>query len=405
MGAYHFKSKQKRIFNISTAIILLKELIDSTFMFRYILAKTKDIYFMKKRLLLFSVICVFTLSYLYSAVEYRFDLFSIDPLHKEYFADQTRADLSFNFYYFNEGFPDRIVQTKKIGENEHKVISWEFEKTPRMENTMVNIKVGETISFIRNSFLFDNYLSPIEFDFSIQGGIQSFYTGDISDSYGFDGIYFFGGTFRIADFISMRIGNHHYSSHYGDASLKPVIADIKRPGDQLSISYKYLRMNDFVFGLSVEPTSWLRLYGELKQPTKEVIVFKPLMFAPNWVKYGDNVVNPDYPDSYKNRIVNVGVELSYPIFKKYGNTTIGYNLHMYEQGKIKYEINDGVGGVEGDVSFDEDSPWELAHDIKIAQTFNPSFSLEVGYHKGRSPHNIYFFQQTSIISLGLRFNP
>jgi hypothetical protein len=328
----------------------------------------------------------------------------LDPLYKDYFADRARPAFSIDYLTFYEGFPDRVLQDKIIN-GEHDIKVWTFNRDIKPVNKMVQVSFGETLSLGRNTFTFDNCLSPISFDISMQGLLQSFYQGGFDDNIGFDGIYFVGGTLRIADFISSRIGIHHYCSHYGDSILKSVYKyDSANPDfddnldfDQFNVGYKYIRMNAYVIGLSIEPSSILRLYAELNFPPKSINVLRPNMFAPNWKMEN---VNSDYPNWYNDRIVNVGVEFTYPIFKNLGNTTLGYDLHMYEEGKIVYDHING-----GAVEFDEDAPWELEHNVRIAQDLNQTLSFEVTYHNGRSPFNNFYFQHTSYFSLGLRYNP
>lgn len=366
---------------------------------------------MKKKSLFFMFSFIFIVSSLFASVGYKLDLVSLDPLHEDYFADSTSSNFSLNYLYFDDGFPNRILQDvrKSFDGEENKVKVWEFHGNIKPVNRMVHLKLGETMSLFRNTFTFDSFLSPIAFDFAAQGMIQQFYRGSFDDMVGFDGLYFFGGNLRVADVASMRIGYHHYCTHYGDAVLKriehigdtsPKDTSIFPPYEDFWIEYKYVRMNDFVISLSLEPSSWLRLYGELKFPPKNILSFRPDMFAPNWVERDGFKINPGYPDSYNARIVTLGFELEYPIFKKLGNTTFGYNLTMYEEGKVIYDHFEG-----GAIHFDENAPWEKVHDIRIAQDLSDTLSLEVSYHNGRSLFNALYFQHTSIVSIGLRFNP
>ena len=351
---------------------------------------------MKKKLLIFSVLFIIGLSSLAASFGYQFDLVSLDPLYKEYFADRKRPDTSINYLFYSEGFPDKVLQDVEDGTA---VKVWDFNKDEN-ENKMFELKVGETIGLARNTFTFNSWLSPVALDLSIQGEIQTFYTAGVNESYGFDGIYFFGGNLRIADVFSMRVGYHHYCSHYGDEVYKKT-NNVTVESQEISFGYKYIRMNDFVLGLSIEPTSWLRVYGEYLVPPQNFIVYHPDMFTPNWIystKHSND--NRGYPNSYNDRIVATGIELTFPLFKDKGNTTIGYDLHLYEEGKVIYDHENG-----GAVTFDEDAPWEMEHNIRIAQDLSKTISVEVTYHNGRSPFNNFFFQHTEYISVSFRFNP
>ncbi len=350
---------------------------------------------LRKKLLISIIFCAFGLSSIYSAFEYDFEKISLNPIYKEYFADRTRADMSITTQFFLEGTPDRVLQETTDNNGVHSVNVFEFGDDFTETGAQTVIKVGETVSFARSTFTFDSFLSPIAFDFSFQGVIQSFYTNSFNYGIGYDGIYFFGGTFRIADVLSMRIGQHHYCSHYGDAIYKLVD---KKYGtlDDFNLTYKYIRMNPYVIGLSLEPTSNFRIYGELNFPGRNIVVLRPFMFGPTWYERAQN----DYGDDYNARIVNVGFEISANIFKNLGKTTVGYDLHMYEEGKIYY---DHVNG--GSIEFRDDEPWEMEHDVRIAQDIGNSLSLEISYHNGRSPFNNFYFLHTELLGIGLRFNP
>ncbi len=357
---------------------------------------------MRKKLFVLFFVCVLSLSSLFANLDYQFDLFSLDPLHKEYFADRARADMSINYLNYFEGVPNKILQDVRVNaeDHDHEVKVWKL-RNDLSNGTMMQVKLGETISVARNTISFDNFLSPISFDLSIQALIQSFYTEEFNNGIGYDGIYFYGGTFRIGDVLSLRIGNHHYCSHYGDEVFNLIDKDttVNSPFNQFNMGYKYIRMNTKVFGISLDLTPSFRIYGEYNIPPKDVYAVRPYMFSPNWIKLNGVAIN-DYPDSYKARIINVGFEFSTLIFKKLGKTTLGYDLHMYEEGKIIYDHENG-----GIVTFDEDAPWELEHNVVIAQNINDTTSIELEYHNGRSPFNNFYFLHTSYIGISLRFNP
>ena len=355
---------------------------------------------LKKIVALLSLYSVCILS-LFANVDYQFDLFSLDPLHKEYFADRARADMSVVYLNYFEGVPDIILQDVEVNaiDHDHEVQVWKL-KRDLFDNSMMQVKLGETISIARNTITFDNLFSPIAFDLSMQALIQSFYTEGFDNGIGYDGIYFYGGTFRIGDILSMRIGKHHYCSHYGDQVFNLIDKDtnVNPDFDEFNMGYKYIRMNTNVFSLSLDITPSFRIYGEYNIPPKDVYAVRPNMFAPNWITRNGVSIN-DYPDSYKARIVNVGFEFSYPLFKKLGDTTIGYDLHMYEEGKVEYDHENG-----GIVTFNEDAPWELEHNFKIAQQLNDTTSVEIDYHNGRSPFNNFYYLHTEYIAIAIRCN-
>jgi len=351
----------------------------------------------KKKLFVLLFLFLLIINSLFASFDYKFELLSFDPIHKDYLADKSCPEFSLNYSSFFEGFPTRVLQNDSIN-NENVIEVYEFTKNLNPPGSMFDFKLGETLSIGRSTFEFDSLLSPIAFDFTMQGLAHNFYTGAFDGIFSYDSIYFLGGSFRIADKISMRIGINHHCSHYSDMLIKLVQNPYKNnpPFSDFTVTYKYLRMNDGCIGLSIEPTKNIRIYGELLYPTKDPGLFRPKMFAPKWIEPNTN----DYPDSYKDRVVYFGIELNYPLFKKLGNTTLAYNVRFYEQGKVKYNIDNGSS-----VWFDEDAPWEREHDIKINQELNQTISLEANYHYGRSIINNFFFEHTEILSIGVRYNP
>ncbi len=370
----------------------------------YKMQHTFGVQILKKKLIIIFTLTFLSLSTLFAKVDYRFDFASFDPLHKEYFADIRRPELSISYLSYSQGFPTYVIQDQYINSptEENSIMRWDFKGDIKPSDTMVELKIGETYSMARSTFIFDSFLSPIAFDITAQGSIQQFYLGGFDDSFGYDGVFFYGGSFSIGDFLSMRIGNQHYCSHYGDIIFKKIKDSPSHSYDDFWITYKYVRMDNFAFGLSIKPTSFSRIYGELKYPPKWIKSVRPDMFAPNWVVRDGITINEDYPDDYNARIVNVGFELEYPIFKKigFGNTTIGYDLYMYEEGKVQYEQIDG-----GTITFDPDAPWELEHNFRLAQELNDVISFEIFYHNGRSPFNNFFNFHTEILGFTARFNP
>ncbi len=85
---------------------------------------------MRKKIFVVLFICVLSLSNLFANFDYQFDLFSLDPLHKEYFADRARADMSINYLSYFEGVPNKILQDVEVDEidYDHKVQVWNLEK-------------------------------------------------------------------------------------------------------------------------------------------------------------------------------------------------------------------------------------------------------------------------------------
>lgn len=367
-----------------------------------------------KRISLVFLVLGLGISSIFAEFGYTLDLLSFDPIYKEYQADKYRTGMSFDYAYVVDGFPDYVYQdwrqANQVGDANTSPMVFGFTRKLAQEPFIGIINIGETLSLLRHTFTFDTWLSPISIDFSTQGMISFIMDGQVADNIGYDGVYFYGTTIRVADIFSFRAGFHHYCSHYGDAILKSIDNHAVPGGlsdlDKFWITYKYVRMNGFAMGLSVEPTTWLRAYGEYNFLPKDVKSWRPVIFRPNWTGLEPHNT---YPSEYKARIINFGFELEYPIFKKLGNTIFAYDCHLYEEGKIMYKDENGKPDPALDVSnpptYDPNAPWESEHSFLLAQKINDSVSFEFGYRYGRFPSNSFYYQRSSYFFLGARFNP
>lgn len=355
---------------------------------------------------------------------WRLDLLSMEPLHKEYLADRDSAALQINYMDIYEGFPDHVFQDGRSWDDwKWDPTRFDFDPGSRLmtEGTWAaQIKLGENLSLFRNTFTFDHWLSPISFDITFSGIMDILMEGAFADMIAYDGAYFYGLTMAVGDFFSMRTGFHHICTHYGDAVMKAIprskeptvdrsvspLEDARYvPRDDFNVTYKYVRMNGAVLGLSIHPFDCLRLYGEFNFVPKSISSLRPVMFQPSWVDISRN--GETYPDEYGSRIINFGIELSCPIFRSLGKTSIGYDCHMYEEGKIVYRHGDGSYFEEEDRYFyDPDGPWIMDHGLVLEQELTDTLSVEIGWHTGRSPlHAFWFIEKPSWFYIGVRFDP
>ena len=350
-----------------------------------------------------ALLFLFSLLGLHASFDYRLELFSFDPTYKEYMADNNSPNLSFNYIYNFAGFPDHVYQDwgpeVDVEYPQYFLFTSELAGAPMMGQ----VKLGETLSLFRNTFSFDSFLSPITIDFAYQGVFNMVMEGEMADMIGYDGVYFYGTTFSIGDFFSLRFGVHHYCTHYGDAIFKRI--DSAQLPD-FWVTYKYVRMNGRALGISLEPLEGVRIYGEYNWLPKDVESWRPVIFRPSWIDISDT----SYPAEYKARIINFGIELSYPIFPSLGLTTLAYDCHLYEEGKIRYKDDSKTGADRylpaSQILYDADAPWSVEHGIVFNQQINPWVSFEIGYHYGRSPlHSFYYLDDASWVYVGARYNP
>ena len=348
---------------------------------------------------------------------YQFDILSLHPLFAEYTADRDRAALDFQWLFVDE-FPREVYQdttrfdfgtprydySGPATDNGSGDVNDGYEAEPMMGI----IHLGETLGLFRHTFEFDSLLSPISFGLAFQGTLKFGMEGGMADTIGYDGIFFYGGEFRIADMISMRIGAHHFCSHYGDGTLKYLGLDTDRLYQKgFNINYKNLRMDDLAIGLSIEPIEGMRIYGEYLYTPKFLLQWiEPKIFAPLW--YDNTGLVQGKTDDYRAQVVCFGIELSYPIFPGMGRTTLSYDCTAYEEGQILYTDEDLAGRTleEGRKAiYDPTLPWEFEHELVLSQELGRGISFEVGYHHGRFPMNAFYHHRCNYAFLGLRYNP
>lgn len=336
---------------------------------------------------------------LFAQFSYSLDLFSFQPLHKEYLADKNSGNLQFNYIYNFSGFPDHIYQDTTVSQTPDPVY---YPLTSQLDLApfMGQFKLGENMSFLRSTFSFDNFLSPITFDLSFQPVLNLVFEGAMADMIGYDGVFFYGATFSIGDFFSARLGAHHYCNHYGDSILKRID---EAQWNSFLVTYKYVRMDAMALGVSITPVNDLRLYFEYNWVPNNIESLRPVIFRPSWIDISETTYSPDY----KARIINFGLEFSHTFIPSLGKTTLAYDCHLFEDGKIVYKDEDGNYLMDKElIHYDPNEPWRCKHSFVINQEFAPTMSLEVGYIYGGSPLNyLYYYEDASWIYVGIKFNP
>ena len=353
---------------------------------------------MKRKLIVITLLLLLASSVF--AFDYKLELFSFKPTYKEYTADRSRASLDFQYAAAYKGYPDYIYQEMgKIPFNEPR--KW------RKQPFLAVYHIGESLSAFRNTLYFDNFLSPISFDLSFQGGMTNVMEGRIADLIGFDGNYFLGVNASIADKVVFRYGISHYCTHYGDGVYKQFEDGPVMPSTgTFDEWFKYLRMNSMDFGLSVYPISQLRLFTDINFNTDETHV-RPFYFSPNNIKDTESVIGVEsLPSSYNGFIISFGAELELSIFKNLGTTTLAYTGRAYEEGRIVYKDEDliAAGKAPGEFFYDKNRPWEFEHTICISQKVSDIASIDVTWHHGRFILNSFYATRTDYISIGGRLD-
>lgn len=378
---------------------------------------------------------------------FSFTPISLDPLHEQYIADSwnfttrgqvihllegknlhevlvcTKYEAGREDHYYNF---DKVVQPVQE-EFIHEIATFRDEK--KGVNNMYRVKTGFGVGALRCTF------NGFSIEATVQGAINVVFDAEgRTDCLGFDGVYFLGADAAYKDFVTARLGFHHYSGHYGDEIEEAFLlrtddmgrkyADRfiyeRKPADQINGGYisrltQYVRQDSLIAGIAVKPFPWLKLYGEIDIPAPIMKNIRPWVLIPNNIKTGlkdSDYSDPDmqtkngysegiyptadgerkhtYDDSYKAMSFNFGVEFSYA-FKNVGILELGYDVKLNQEGQTMYQIG----------AYSKDNPWDIDHNIILAFSSDKiPTRVELIYHSGRFPLMNFYWYHCSYISAG-----
>ena len=372
------------------------------------------------------------------ASDFTFKAVSTQPLYESYKADQwnfeTRAQyinlLEEDYLYqvlvctrYEEGRESYYHNYDKIGETKEDFVMEEanFRDKSEAVKKLYRVKTGFSFGALRLS-----YKDVFSIEACIQGALNLVFDAQGgTDCLGFDGIYFYGVNASFLDgLISMRIGRHHYSGHYGDEieesfllrrdELGRVYADRfllnSSDGGYISRFIQYVRQDSLVIGLSTQPTSWLRLYVEADILTPKMHRVRPWLLVPEetmqddgdhtleqGIGYSEGVYDTiddsrkaPYSSSYKAMSFNLGAEVTIPV-KSLGSAIFAFDVKLNQEGQTAYQIG----------AYSEDNPWDVDYNALVGFNIAQSnLTVEFIYHNGRVPLMNFFWKHCSYWSLG-----
>lgn len=372
------------------------------------------------------------------ASDFTFKAVSTQPLYESYKADQwnfgTRAQyinlLEEDYLYqvlvctrYEEGREAYYHNYDKIGETKEDFVMEEanFRDKSEAVKKLYRVKTGFSFGALRLS-----YKDVFSIEACVQGALNLVFDAQGgTDCLGFDGIYFYGVNASFLDgLISMRIGRHHYSGHYGDEieesfllrrdELGRVYADRfllnSSDGGYISRFIQYVRQDSLVIGLSTQPTSWLRLYVEADILTPKMHRVRPWLLVPEetmqddgdhtleqGIGYSEGVYDTiddsrkaPYSSSYKAMSFNLGVEVTIPV-KSLGSAIFAFDVKLNQEGQTAYQIG----------AYSEDNPWDVDYNALVGFNIAQSnLTVEFIYHNGRVPLMNFFWKHCSYWSLG-----
>lgn len=388
---------------------------------------------------IFVLSCLFAFDFGGFSENFTFKAIDTRPIFEPYKADQwsveTRAQyinlLGGDYLYqvllctrYEEGRENYYHNYDQVDESAREDFIMEeanFRDKDNGVKQLYRVKTGFSFSALRLT-----YKDVISAEACVQGALNLVFDANGgTDCLGFDGIYFYGLNASFKDgLVSMRIGRHHYSSHYGDEIEESfmlrkdekgrVYANRflmnKEEGGYISRFAQYVRQDSLVVGLSTRPVSWLRLYFEADLLTPKMHRVRPWLLVPEGILEDDcdhtleqgigsseGVYDSEnesrkapYSNSYRDMSFNFGAEISIPV-KGFGSIVTAFDVKLNQEGQTAYQIG----------AYSEDNPWDVDYNILLGLNIeNSSITAELIYHNGRVPLMNFFWKHCSYWSAG-----
>lgn len=316
-------------------------------------------------------------------------------------------------------------------------------------NKYINMKTAMSLGLLRLRYSGEGWVPSIDLELNLAGYINTIFNMfGKNDTLDFDGAYLLGASVRFADCVSIRVGMHHFSGHYGDEMLEKFYKYNKVDSSEqyrggslfeyakaeagkkyyLVSPVEYVRDNSWIAGISADLPFGIRLYGEAELPQNPSWL-RPFVHCP--ADY-DNPVDGD--NGRPTMIDRIGGDAAdgeqipqYQLdeeqnLKRTANGS--YKAWRIHTG-LEWRINVGFGSVfaAADVQFHQDgqtlhkmggydksNPWEMeltvGGGIELGDFLSDgrTVRLEAYYHNGRVPATQWFYQRFSSVTVGIGVN-
>ncbi len=327
------------------------------------------------------------------------------------------------------------------------------------KNMYLHMKGGTSLGFFRTSFEGYKWVPQIDFEVNLAGYINTIFNlFSKNEALAFDGSYFFGGSLRFADAVTVRVGMHHFSGHYGDEVLQDYYiyngvdystkaytgTDYYDEAGALIANYhslyggnesnqyylikpvEYVRDNSWLISLQADVLKGLRVYAETEIPMNPSWL-RPVVHCPadyqNPISEedrstliqriggdadGGEYLSPEQlqaqeelmrgsDESYRALRIHFGAEYRYEF--SFCTAFAAFDFQLHQDGQTKHQIG----------AYSKDNPWETELTIGGGVEF-PALSsdahairVEAFYHTGRVPSVQWFYQRMDYISVGFSF--
>ncbi len=357
-----------------------------------------------KFLVLLCLLIFMSMQSLFSAISdhFSFQMNPQNPLHTPYLADPFNTDFALNYIFLEDGQSRPGYLYKVQGEAESLTYQgYDIDQYYTKGTNLIQMRTGTVIPFLRFSYKGSQVLPSLSVEGVFRGGFRSiFFAYSGTDLLGFDGTYSYGVNARLGDFLSFSYGRKHHSAHVGDEIVLRVEERVAHSGSLFQNSLiDYVRQDPIYYAISLQVLPAIRLYGELR--------------------VGDtgNILKPKFTtdaaiaDGYRGRELQVGTELSFPVFAM-SDFTIAFDVIMHESGKF---VPSGSGAEKNGeyesytFTYMADAPWEIEYQLVAAQTLTSrkdglKARLTATYHRGRFPLFAFHMSKGSYIGIGAAFS-
>lgn len=326
------------------------------------------------------------------------------------------------------------------------LIPYDEEAQKEKNNKYLNMKTAVSVGLFRVRFNGSGWIPAIDAELNLAGYINDLFTTfSGADCLDFDGSYFFGGSMRFADAVTIRFGLHHFSGHYGDEVLKrfysnngvdftkvynsSYIFDYAKSNPSadtskeyyLSALVEYVRDNSWLFSLSADLPWGLRIYGEAELPQNPSWL-RPFAHVPAdySTKVSSDTItlierignNENIPEeqkkaeeemkrtsggSYKAWRIHCGLEWKLDL--GFGTVFLSGDIQFHQDGQTKHQIG----------LYSKDNPWEVeitaGGGLEIGDAIDGrAVRIEAYYHNGRVSATQWFYQRMNSVTVGVGIN-
>lgn len=383
---------------------------------------------------------------------FSFELVPTEPLYKESISDPYAFLSAIHLMLIPKAEDNEFKINALVQDSATSEVFYDdfYYRNPRKasENLYINMKLAGSASLFRVRFNGANWVPSMDLDLNLSGYLNTlFWLYGANDTLDFDGSFMVAGNLRIADMVTLRLGIHHFSGHYGDETLEDFYAynkvdfnnnatinnytgskNVDGHSYRLLSPTEYVRDNSWLIGLQAQLPYGFRVYGECEIPQKDAWI-RPFIHVPadcinpatgkvedessihrsgNGEGAGQQPGLIDDEEAQKRgsgyMALRVHGGIEYTLGLSWANIIVSADVQAHQDGQ-----NRNADGRHDILSYNPDSMWEFEYTVGAALELkqkigNSNVRLEAFYHVGRAPATQWFYKTGSFIYIGLGLN-